>query len=369
MTLTRDQLRALPKVSLHDHLDGALRPQTIIELAEEIGWQLPDAAADGDAALRDWFYEASTSGSLELYLQTFTHVVAVLQTPESLTRIAREYVHDLAADGVVYGETRWAPEQHTQGEMTMRDAVQAVAAGLVQGMAECAQQGHPIVVRQLLCSMRHNEPSTEVAELALEFKDRGVAGFDIAGAEDGFPADRFASAFATIRAGGGHSTAHAGEADGPESIRQAVIECGAERVGHGVRIMEDICFDADSPKLGKIATYLRDHHIPLEVCPTSNVQTGICDSIADHPFPILADLGFLVTVSCDNRLQSRTTLTEEFALLCEAFGYGIEAVERFTVDAARAAFWDEDSRERLVTGTIRPAFAAARGVEPVPPPR
>lgn len=358
MTPTRDQLRALPKVSLHDHLDGALRPQTIIDLAAEIGWELPEGKTDA-ASLRDWFFEASSSGSLPLYLETFRHVVGVLQTPEALTRISREYVLDLAEDGVVYGEARWAPEQHTEGGMTMDEAVAAVAAGLAEGMADCERAGRPVLVRQLLCSMRHAEPTTAIAELVVKYADSGVAGFDIAGAEYGFPAGRFTAAYEMVREAGGHATAHAGEADGVESIRQAVMECGAERIGHGVRIIEDVHVDGESPVLGAVALYVRDHQIPLEVCPTSNTQTGICDTVAEHPFAQLADLGFKVTVNCDNRLQSRTTLTEEFARLCEAFGYGVEAVERFTINAAEVAFCDETTRARLIDEVIRPAYAAA----------
>lgn len=365
MAPTAEDLRRLPKVSLHDHLDGALRPSTILELADGIGHRLP---ADSAPALADWFFDAASSGSLPRYLETFAHTVAVLQRPEALRRVAAEYVLDLAADGVVYGEARWAPEQHVAAGMAMAEAVEAVADGLAAGMREAAAAGTPVVVRQILCGMRHAAPTTAIAELVLRYADAGVAAFDIAGAEDGFPAVAHAAAFDLVRAGGGHATAHAGEAAGPESIRQALLDCGAERIGHGVRIVEDIAeltWDdggrrRTASRLGELAAYVHDRRIPLEVCPTSNVQTGICASVAEHPFGALAALGFVVTVNCDNRLQSRTTTSAEMAALCAAFGYGVSDVERFTVAAARAAFWDEAAKERLVTEVIHPAYAAAR---------
>ncbi len=356
MTAIRDLLRPLPKVSLHDHLDGGLRPSTILELADDIGRPLP---ASDPAALRDWFFEAASSGSLPLYLQTFDHTVAVLQTAEALSRVASEYVLDLADDGVVYAETRWAPEQHLAGGLSMEAAVEAVADGLARGMADAARAGRRIDVRQILCSMRHNAPTTRIAELAVASRDVGVVGFDIAGAEDGFAAERFSDAYALVHAAGMRATAHAGEAAGVPSIRGAIRDCHADRLGHGVRIVEDIHTTAGASVLGELAAQIRDEAIQLEVCPTSNVQTGICADIASHPFAVLADLGFTVTVNCDNRLQSRTTLTEEFARLSEAFGYGVAAVERFTLDAMRAAFCDLDTKKRLVADVIRPAYDGA----------
>ncbi|MBW3087085.1 Adenosine deaminase [Austwickia sp. TVS 96-490-7B] len=358
MTLTADQIRPLPKISLHDHLDGGLRTATIIDLAAQIGWALPSSSPEN---LKTWFYDAASSGSLPRYLETFAHTVAVLQTPEALTRVAREYVIDLAHDGVVYGETRWAPEQHLTRGLTPHDAVEAVRVGLQEGMQRCAEAGHSIVVQQILCSMRHAEPSTAIAELVVQHAADGVVGFDIAGAEHGFSASRFAPAYELVLGHGGHATAHAGEADGLDSIRSAVHTCGAQRIGHGVRIMDDIILPPDSDpahaRLGALASELRDRPIPLEICPTSNVQTGICDSIAAHPVATLAALGFTVTVNCDNRLQSRTTLTDEFAHLVDAFGYGPAELCRFTLDAARAAFWDNHRIDTLIEDTIRPAYA------------
>lgn len=355
MNLTPDLIRRLPKVSLHDHLDGGLRPSTVLELSDAAGRQLPARTADD---LERWFYEAADSGSLVRYLETFDHTIAVMQTAENLRRVAREYVEDLFADGVVYGETRWAPEQHLREGLTLEDAVEAVAAGLAEGMDVGRAQGRPVVVRQILTSMRHGEPSTTIAELVVRYRDRGVAGFDLAGAEAGFPPGRFHEALGVIHRHNAHATIHAGEAAGLDSIWDAVQNCGANRIGHGVRIVDDIDVSGGTPALGTLAAYVRDQRIPLEVCPTSNLQTGICASMAEHPIGRLVDLDFNVSVNCDNRLMSHTTLTDEFAALVDAFGYGLPELERFTVAAARAAFWPHDQRERLIDEVIRPVFAA-----------
>ena len=352
MKLTEDLLRRLPKVSLHDHLDGGLRPATVLELAAEAGWPLP---ADSVDALAAWFYEASDSGSLVRYLSTFEHTLAVMQTAPHLRRVAREYVDDLVADGVVYAETRWAPEQHGRAGLTIADAVRAVAEGLAEGMDAARAAGRPIVVQQLLTSLRHTPPATEVAAMTVELRDAGVAGFDLAGPEDGYPPQLFADAFALLKRANHHVTIHAGEAYGLPSIWEAIQVSGAQRIGHGVRIVDDI--DPVTGRLGTLAALIRDQRIPLELCPTSNVQTGVCASVADHPIGRLVDAGFLVTVNCDNRLMSRTTLSREFTLLSEAFGWTLADVERLTVDAARCAFWAHGERERLVEQVIRPGFA------------
>jgi adenosine deaminase len=346
MTVALEVLRAFPKVSLHDHLDGALRPQTVLELAAEIGHELP---ADNVEDLARWFQEAAGSGSLELFLQTFTHTVAVLQTPANLRRVAREFVEDLGSDGVIYGEARWAPEQHTQQGLQPRAAVEAVRDGLAEGMEVCAGRGQSILVRQLLTSMRHLEPRLEIAELTVAFRDQGVAGFDIAGPEAGFPPDRFADAFRYLREQNVRYTIHAGEAAGPESIWAAVQGCGAHRIGHGVRIIDDIDLTADSPpRLGRVAAYVRDRQIPLEICPASNVQTGAAASVAEHPIRILDELGFKVTVNCDDQLMTGTQLSEEFALLCSELGYDLDGVRRLSRNAAESAFAPYPVRQELL---------------------
>lgn len=355
MSLDEGLIRTAPKVALHDHLDGGLRPATIVELAAEIGHRLP---ADTPEALGRWFFEAADSGSLVRYLETFVHTIAVMQTADHLRRVAAEFVEDQAADGVVYAEARWAPEQHLTRGLSLDEAVLAVRDGLAEGMARAAAQGHTIVAQQIVTSMRHGSPRLDIAELAVRYRDDSVCGFDIAGAEDGFPPSRFVEAFDYLKRHNLEFTIHAGEAYGPASIWEAVQLCGASRLGHGVRIVEDITQGPDGPVLGDLANYVRNRRLPLEICPSSNLQTGICDTIAEHPFGLLAALRFRVTVSCDNRLMSATTLSREFALLSEAFGYDLADLRWFTINAAKSAFWPFDKRLDLIEKVIKPGFAA-----------
>ncbi|KAA1427194.1 adenosine deaminase [Nocardioides antri] len=356
-----EELRSAPKVLLHDHLDGGLRPATIVDLAAEAGHELPTNDAD---ELAVWFAESADSGSLVRYLETFEHTVGVMQSADALTRVARECAEDLAADGVVYAEIRYAPELHVQGGLTLTEVVAAVQEGFDQGIEA---SGGRIVVRQLLTAMRQAAPSLEIAELAIAARDRGVAGFDIAGPEAGYPPTRFLDAFDYVRQENGHATCHAGEAFGLPSIWEAVQWCGADRLGHGVRIIDDIHVKEAAgdgapvrAELGLLASYIRDKRIPLEMCPSSNVQTGAAESIATHPIGLLTDLRFRVTVNTDNRLMSRTSMTEEFRLLCEAFGWGLDKVEWLTVNAMKSAFLPYDERYRLIMETIKPWYAERR---------
>lgn len=359
VTATPEQIKKAPKVALHEHLDGGVRPATIVEIADEIGHDLP---AQGAEALGEWFEESSSSGSLVRYLETFVHTVAVMQRPEDLARIARESVVDLATDGCVYAELRWAPEQHGSAGLSLREAVEAVQAGIDAGREEAAALGHPIVVGQLLTAMRHAKRGMEIAEIAVEYRTRGVAGFDIAGAEDGFPPILHLEAFEFLRRENAHFTIHAGEAFGLPSIWQAIQRCGAERLGHGVRIVDDIDWDAPGgPALGDLAAYIRDRRIPLEMCPSSNLQTNAVPgitSIAEHPIGKLKDLGFRVTVNCDNRLMSGTSMSREFQLLVDAFGYSLDDLRWFTVNAMKSAFLPFDQRLVLINDVIKPAYAA-----------
>ena len=351
--LTRADVRRAPKVLLHDHLDGGLRPQTIIDLAAEVGHQLPAADAE---ALGRWFVESADSGSLVRYLETFDHTVAVMQHGPALSRVARECVEDLVADGVVYAEIRYAPEQHLVGGLTLDEVVAAVQEGLDEGVAA---SGGRIVVRQLLTAMRHAARSMEIAQLAVAWRDRGVAGFDIAGAEAGFPPTRHLDAFEYLQRENSHFTIHAGEAFGLPSIWQALQWCGADRLGHGVRIIDDITVHEDgSVELGRLASYVRDKRIPLELCPSSNVQTGAADSIAEHPIELLTKLRFRVTVNTDNRLMSGTSMTGELMALVEAFGYGMEDLRWFTINAMKSAFLPFDERLAIINGVIKPEYAA-----------
>lgn len=355
-------IRALPKVLLHDHLDGGLRPQTVLDLAAEIGHVLP---ADSAEALADWFADAADSGSLVRYLETFEHTIAVMQTPEALARVAREAVLDLAADGVVYAEQRWAPEQHLRAGLSLTETVEAVQRGIEEGIALAAESGHAIRIGQLITAMRQNDRWMEIAELAVAYRDRGVVGFDIAGPEIGFPPSLHPEVWDFLAAANFPATVHAGEADGLTSIALAVHVGHADRIGHGARLIDDIVPTADADPaaavLGPLANWVRDHQIPLELCPTSNIQTGTAASIADHPITRLKELDFAVTVNTDNRLMSRTSMTQEMTLLAQHAGWTIDDLADVTIAAAWSAFMHHDERRALVDDVILPGYQEIEG--------
>jgi adenosine deaminase len=355
--LPEDVARRAPKALLHDHLDGGLRPTTIIELAAESGY---DALPSSDpVALGSWFLAAADSGSLELYLETFAHTVGVMQTRDALVRVASECAQDLASDGVVYAEVRFAPELHVEGGLSLDEVVDAVLTGFREGEGLAAATGHLIRVRALLTAMRTAARSREIAELVVRYRDRGVVGFDIAGAEAGFPPSRHQDAFDFVRGESCHITIHAGEAFGLPSIHEAVAFCGCERLGHGVRIVDDITVASDgTASLGRLAQYVRDLRIPLELCPSSNVQTGAAPSIAEHPIGLLSRLRFRVTVNTDNRLMSGTSMTREMLLLSEAFGWGLEQMQWLTVNALKSSFIPFDERLLLIDQVVKPGYAA-----------
>lgn len=360
---TNIAIESLPKVSLHDHLDGGLRPQTIIELADEIGLELPATDAP---ALAAWFAEKSDSGSLVEYLKTFDVTTAVMQTRTGLERVAREFVLDLAADGVVWGEIRWAPEQHLAGGLSLDDTVEAVQSGLDAGVDEARGAGHSIRVGQLVSAMRHADRGLEVAELALRHRHSGVVGFDIAGAEAGFLPSRMAEAFDLLASSYFPVTVHAGEADGLESIRSALRDGHALRLGHGVRLAEDIELrtegDDTVAHLGLLAEWVRDRQIALEISPSSNLQTGAIaawgDTMHEHPLDLFYQLGFRVTVNTDNRLMSATTLSRELRLVADTFDYDLDDLLALQLNAAQAAFLPIEDRETLMD-TIIDGFEAA----------
>jgi adenosine deaminase len=346
-------LRDLPKVSLHDHLDGGLRPQTIIDLGQEIDLDLPATDAD---SLADWFVDSCSAGNLPDYLKTFDLSIAVMQSREGLQRVAREFVEDLADDGVVYGEIRWAPEQHLRGGLSLDETVEAVQDGIDQAIDDAARTGHDIRIGQLVTAMRHADRGLEIAELAVRHRDRGVVGFDIAGAEAGFPPSRQRVAFDFLASEYFPVTVHAGEADGLESIRGALFDGRALRLGHGVRLAEDITIERSDDEnvyvsLGRLAQWVKDREITLELSPSSNLQTGAIErwgeEIEDHPFDLLYQLGFRVTVNVDNRTMSATSLTRELALLSDAFAYDLGDLESFQLNAAAAAFLPLEEREDL----------------------
>ena len=351
-----ETIRTAPKVLLHDHLDGGLRPTTVIELAHDTGYRgLPTQDPD---ALGTWFRSGADRKSLELYLEGFSHTVGVMQTPDAIARVASECVGDLADDGLVYAEVRYAPELSTQGGLTLEDVMRAWLGGFEHGMAVAEAAGRPIIVRAIVTAMRQFARSAEIAELSVRFRDEGVVGFDIAGPEAGFPPSRHLDAFQLIHHANFHVTIHAGEAFGLPSIWEALQWCGAERLGHGVRIVDDITVEPDGHiAMGRLAQYVRDRRVPLEMCPTSNVHTGAVATFADHPIDLLRRLRFRVTVNTDNRLMSGVTLSSEFAALNATFGVGLDEMQWLTLNAMKSSFAPFDQRLRLINGVIKPGYA------------
>jgi adenosine deaminase len=357
MSLTPDQIRALPKVLLHDHLDGGLRPRTIIELAKD---QQYTALPTRDAGvLADWFHRGAQRGSLPLYLEGFAHTTAVMQTPEALERVAYEMIEDMHDDGVVYVETRFAPVFHTNRDLHTDDVVSAVLKGLDRGRKDFGVESGLII-----CAMRNMQHALEMAELAVDFRDRGVVGFDLAGEEGGFPPKKHIDAFHYIQRANFNITIHAGEAFGKESIWQAIQWCGAHRIGHATRLIEDIALDPQDPmgivKMGELAQYVLDKRIPLEICLTSNIDTGAAASLESHPFGVYYRHKFRVTLNTDDRLMSDTTMTKELGVAQRVFGLGLDDFEKITINAMKSAFVPHDRRLDLIYNVIKPGYAAAR---------
>jgi adenosine deaminase len=353
-SLDLETIRRAPKVLLHDHLDGGLRPRTVIELAAATGYRgLPTTDPD---ELAGWFTSGADRKSLELYLEGFRHTVAVMQTRDAVERVAAECVEDLAADGIVYAEVRMAPELLTDGGMSLDEAVTSMLAGFRRGA-----DGRPITVGLIVTAMRQAAKSVEIAELAIRHRDEGVVGFDIAGPEAGYPPTRHLDAFHLIARENFHFTIHAGEGFGLPSIWEALQWCGAERLGHGVRIVDDIAVRPDGRvTLGRLAAYVRDRRVPLEMCPTSNVHTGATPSLEEHPIDLLRRLRFRVTVNTDNRLMSGISLSSEFAMLARVFGIGLDEMEWLTLNAMKSAFWPFDGRLRIINEQIKPGYATLR---------
>ena len=348
--MNHDILSQAPKVVLHDHLDGGLRPETIIELAEENGY--PDLPTTNIEELSEWFHRGANRRDLSLYLETFQHTVGVMQTPDACYRVAAECAEDLAADGVVYAEIRYAPSLMTEKGSSIDEVIEATTAGFIEG-----SKNSNLTIGTLITAMRTADDSTEIAEAAVRHRDRGVVGFDIAGREAGFPPTLHLEAFQYLRRENFHFTIHAGEAFGVPSIWEAVQFCGAERLGHGVRIVDDISFDTNGkPQLGRLAAYIRDRRLPLELCPTSNVHTGAVDSIAEHPIGLLRELGFRVTLNTDNRLMSDVSMTSEMMALHQAFGWNLEDFQWITVNAMKSAFWPFDERLQIINEIIKPGY-------------
>ena len=353
---TADQLLEAPKVLLHDHLDGGLRPQTVIDLADELGYGGLPTTDPGQLA--EWMKRGADRKDLVLYLDTFAHTTGVMQTAEALHRVAKECAEDLIADGVVYAEVRFAPELHVEQGMTMDAVLEAVTSGFADASA-----GTPLTIRTICSAMRQMSNSLEVSQLAVRWRDRGVVGFDIAGPENGFPPDDHMLAFQYAQRENFHFTIHAGEAYGPPSIWKALQWCSAERLGHGVRIIDDIELSADGEaKLGRLANYIRNRRIPLEVCPSSNLHTGVVDDLSQHPIKLFKDLKFRVTLNTDNRLMSDITMTKEMQNMADVFGWDLLDMQWLTVNAMKSAFLPFDERLTLINEVIKPAYAKLRGV-------
>jgi adenosine deaminase len=342
-----------PKALLHDHLDGGVRPATVVELASEFGYTgLPTTDVD---ELSVWFNRGAKRNDLVLYLETFAHTVGVMQHRDALERVAYECARDLVADGAVYAEVRFAPELHTEAGLSLDEVMEAVQEGLRRGA-----EGSDLTLYTIVSAMRTAAHSLEIAELAVRWRDAGVVGFDIAGAEAGYPPSRHLDAFQYVMRHNFHSTIHAGEAFGLPSIAEALQYCGAARLGHGVRIVDDIAGPPGAETLGRLAAYVRDRRIPLELCPTSNVNTGVCSSVAEHPIGLLRRLRFRVTVNTDNRLMSDTSMTNEFAQLADAFGWGLDDFEWLTINAVKSAFAPFPERLRIINGLVKPRYALLR---------
>jgi len=354
MKLEQPVLKSLPKVLLHEHLDGVLRPQTVIELANDAKYAgLPTKDPE---ALAHWFHQGANQGSLAKYLEGFAHTIAVMQTAEALERVAYEQAEDLSKDGNVYFETRFAPVFHTEKALTHQQVVAAVLKGLARG-----QKDFGIRSGLIICAMRNMNVSLEMAELAVDFRERGVVGFDLAGEEGGYPPKKHVDAFHYIQRENFNITIHAGEGYGKESIWQAIQYCGAHRIGHGTRLIDDIAVaDGKVVKLGDLAQYVLDKRIPLEICLISNVHTGAAPSLAQHPFKILYQEKFRVTLNTDNRLMSDTSMTRELAAAAETFGLALEDFEKITINAMKSAFLPYDQRIDFIYKVIKPGYARVR---------
>ncbi len=354
--LSLADVAALPKSLLHDHLDGGLRPATILELANEIGHELPSTDIDELAA---WFVRGADTKDLVKYLATFEHTVAVMQTPDNLHRVAREAAVDLAADGVVYAEVRFAPENHQLNGLTLDEIMEAVQDGFRAGMVDAAAAGSPIVVNTIVCAMRQADRSVEMARLAVDWSERDgrVVAFDLAGPETGFPPTDHLEALDLVRRSQLHLTLHASEPPGLELISQA-LSCGAERVGHGVRLREDIETIDGEMKLGRLARYVLERQIPLEMAPSCHVHVGAVPSFEEHPLVPFHRHGFVVTVNTDNRLMSGVSVSSETHKLATTFDLTRQEICDLAVAGVESSFGEWSERRRLVDEVIKPAYAS-----------
>ena len=357
--LTFENVRAAPKVLLHDHLDGGLRPVTVLELADACGWTEELPATD-PGELQTWFTRGAETRDLHQYLATFEHTLAVMQTVEAIERVAYEAAIDLARDGVVYAEVRFAPELHQQRGLPLPEIVDAVCAGFRRGEREGAAEGRPIVVNAIICAMRTERRSMEIVRLVerMRFVEPKVVAFDLAGAETGWPPSLHAEALAFAREHHLNITIHASEPPDQELISDALAH-GAHRIGHGVRLANGVLFTPDGEAmLTDLARYVLDHRIPLELAPTCNVQIGAVPTLADHPVVRFLRLGFQATVNTDNRLMSNVSPSSEMHAVATTFDLAWGEVEQLVVNGIEAAFAPLEERRRLIDQVVRPAYRA-----------
>lgn len=361
--ITADAVLAAPKVLLHDHLDGGLRVATILELSDEIGWT-PRLPTTDPAALQAWFTRGAASRDLLQYLATFEHTITVMQTAAGIERIAYEATIDLAADGVVYAETRLAPEQHEQQGLGFDAVIEAVCAGIRRGERDAAAAGRPIEVNVIVCAMRTEQRSLEIARDVdrIRATEPKVVAFDLAGAETGWPPSLHAEALAFARERHLNITIHASEPPDLELISDALAH-GAHRIGHGVRLDRDTRRDPVSGELvlGPLARYVLDRQVHLEMAPTCNTQIGAVPSVADHPIGPFLRAGFNVGVNTDNRLMSHVMPSSELWAVADAFHLDWHEIGRLVRNAAESSFAPYEVRRRLVDEVIEPAYAALAG--------
>ncbi len=353
--ITKELIKRVPKVELHDHLDGGLRPQTIIELAETHNIMIP---SQDPQELAEWFSRGSDQKNLSLYLETFAVTVAVLQTRAALYRVAVEAIEDLAADTVVYGEIRFAPILHTKQGLSLEEAVMAVLDGLDEGKRRTG-----MAYGLILCSLRDQDPqlSLAVAKLAVAYRSHGVVGFDLAGDESGHPPKKHVEAFQYIRNQNFNITIHAGEGFGLESIWQAIQVCGAHRIGHGTRLVEDMNITGTKiEKMGSLAHFMQDRRIPIEMCLSSNVDTGVTTDFNNHPFNIFFRNNFRVFLCTDNRLMSATTLSREYEIAVAHYGLTLRDVEKITINAMKSAFIHHNEKIKIIFDVIKKGYADLR---------
>ncbi len=352
---TENIIREVPKVLLHDHLDGGLRPETIIELAEQ---QKYDKLPTNDPTkLAEWFHQGANKGNLIEYLQGFEHTCGLMQTKNALERVAYEMMEDMKNDGICYVETRFAPILHLEKGLHYDDVVTSVLAGLERGKKDFGV-GYGLI----LCGMRNMKTSLEIAELAVNYRNKGVVGFDLAGEEGGYPPKDHLDAFHFIQRENFNITIHAGEAFGKESIWQAIQFCGAHRIGHATRLLEDVVMGPNNEvlSLGELSQYVLDKRLPLEICLLSNVHTGAIDKLENHPFDIFYKKRFRVFLNTDDRLMSDTTLTKEYMTAAQTFGITLDDIERLNINAMKSAFIPYEERIKYIYDIIKPGYQKVR---------